>query len=60
MLYWSVVFLVLAMVAAFFGFGGVATTAVGISKTLFYVAIIVFLVTVVLGVAGRGKTTRLP
>lgn len=54
MLRWALGFLVLALVAAFFGFGGIAATSAGIAKTLFYIFLLVFLVTLVLGVvAGR-------
>jgi uncharacterized membrane protein YtjA (UPF0391 family) len=54
MLRWALGFLILALVAAFFGFGGIAATSVGIAKTLFYIFLLVFLVTLVLGVvAGR-------
>lgn len=37
MLYWSLMFLVLALVAAFFGFGSVAGTAASIAQVLFFV-----------------------
>ena len=40
MLYWTAIFLVIAIIAAAFGFGGIAADAAGISKVLF----IVFLV----------------
>ena len=54
MLRWALGFLVLALVAAFFGFGGIAATSAGIAKTLFYIFLLVFLVTLVLGVVA-GK-----
>lgn len=59
MMYWAMVFFLVAIVAALFGFGGISTVAVGMSKTLFFVALIVFLVTLVLGVSGRGRA-RIP
>ena len=37
MLYYSVVFLVIALIAAVFGFGGIAAGAVGIAKILFFI-----------------------
>jgi uncharacterized membrane protein YtjA (UPF0391 family) len=37
MLYYAVVFFVIALVAALFGFGGIAASAVGIAKILFIV-----------------------
>ena len=36
MLRWAMGFLVLALVAALFGFGGIATASAGIAKTLFF------------------------
>ena len=37
MLHYAVVFLVIALIAAVFGFGGIAASAVGIAKILFIV-----------------------
>ena len=54
MLRWAATFLVLALVAALFGFGGIAATSAEIAKLLFFVFLIVFAVTLVLGLAG-GK-----
>jgi uncharacterized membrane protein YtjA (UPF0391 family) len=53
MLYWAVVFLVIALVAAILGFGGIAGTAVGIAQILFWVFLVVFLVSLILGFSGR-------
>ncbi len=36
MLRWTVIFLVVAIVAAIFGFGGIAESAAGIAKILFF------------------------
>ena len=47
MLNWALTFLVVALIAAVFGFGGIAGTAVGIAQTLFYVFLILFLVSLV-------------
>ncbi len=48
MLRWAIFFLLLALVAALFGFGGLAAAAVEIAQILFAVFIILFLVVVVL------------
>ena len=40
MLHYAVVFLVIALIAALFGFGGIAAGAVGIAKHLYFVFII--------------------
>lgn len=37
MLYWTLIFLVLALVAGALGFGGIASAAVGIAQILFFV-----------------------
>ncbi len=39
MLHYAVVFLVIALIAALFGFGGIAAGAVGIAKLLFVIFI---------------------
>ena len=45
MLYWAVVFFVVALVAAVFGFGGIALAAAGIAKILFFLFLVLFVVT---------------
>ncbi len=55
MLYWAAVFFVIALVAALLGFGGVAVAAAGIAKILFYIFLIIFLVTLVMGLGRRGS-----
>ena len=37
MLYWTLVFLVLALIAGALGFGGIASAAAGIAQVLFFV-----------------------
>jgi uncharacterized membrane protein YtjA (UPF0391 family) len=59
MLYWAVVFLVISLVAALFGFGGVATAAAGIAKVLFGIFLILFLVFLVISLF-RGPRTGVP
>ena len=54
MLHYAVVFLVIALVAALFGFGGIAAGAVGIAKILFFVLVIMAVVTFVLSLLKRG------
>lgn len=49
MLHYSVVFLVVALIAALFGFGVIASTAAGIAKILFFVFLVLFLVSLVTG-----------
>lgn len=54
MLYWAVMFFIIALVAALFGFGGIAAGAVGIAKILFFVFLIGFVITLIMGLARRG------
>ena len=54
MLYWAMMFLIIALVAALFGFAGVTTAAAGIAKILFYIFLVIFLVTLVAGLGRRG------
>lgn len=51
-------FFILALVAAFFGFGGIATSAAGIAQVLLVLFVIGFIVSLVLGLRGRGGVTR--
>jgi uncharacterized membrane protein YtjA (UPF0391 family) len=55
MLGWAVFFLVIALVAALFGFGGIAGTAVGIAKLLFFIFLAIFVISLIMGLA-RGRT----
>jgi uncharacterized membrane protein YtjA (UPF0391 family) len=47
MLRWALGFFVVALVAALLGFTGVAVAAAGMAKILFYLFLILFLVTLV-------------
>jgi uncharacterized membrane protein YtjA (UPF0391 family) len=49
LLHYAVVFLIVALVAAFLGFGGVAGTAMEGARILFWVAIVLFLIALVGG-----------
>jgi uncharacterized membrane protein YtjA (UPF0391 family) len=44
---WALGFFIVALVAALFGFAGIAVAAAGIAKILFYLFLILFLVTLV-------------
>lgn len=55
MLYWSAIFFVIALVAAALGFGGLASGAADIGKVLFFLFIILFLVSMLVGVFSRGR-----
>ena len=49
MLHWSLMFLVIALIAAVLGFGGLAGPAIGIAKILFFVFLVLWLVSFLLG-----------
>lgn len=44
MLHWSLVFLVVALIAALLGFTGIAATSAGIARILFGVFLVLFLI----------------
>jgi uncharacterized membrane protein YtjA (UPF0391 family) len=48
MLKWAIIFLVVSLLAALFGFGGIALAFAGVAKILFFVFIILFVVSLVL------------
>ncbi len=54
MLYWAFVFLLVALVAAVFGFGGIAATASSFAQILFVIALILFVVSLIAGFARRN------
>jgi uncharacterized membrane protein YtjA (UPF0391 family) len=47
MLVWALVFLIVAIIAGLLGFGGVQSTATGIAKVLFFLFLVVFLITTI-------------
>ena len=49
MLSWAITFLVIALIAAVLGFGGIAGTAVGFAKILFFVFLVLFVVSLIFG-----------
>lgn len=54
MLSWALIFFVVAIIAAIFGFGGIAVAAAGIAKILFFVFIVLFAVSLVMSMARRA------
>lgn len=55
MLSWVVTFLVIALIAGLLGFGGVAGASIEIAKVIFFIAVVLFIVSAVISVA-RGRT----
>ncbi len=53
MLHYAVVFFIIALVAALFGFGGIAASAVGIGKVLFFVFAVMAVASFLFGLSRR-------
>jgi uncharacterized membrane protein YtjA (UPF0391 family) len=58
MLRWAVIFFIVSIVAAFFGFGGIASAAAGVAKILFFVFVALFLVALIGGLAAGRRVLR--
>jgi uncharacterized membrane protein YtjA (UPF0391 family) len=60
MLRWAAIFFVIAVIAAIFGFGGIAAGAASVAKVLFYIFLGIFLISLIVGLLrGRGGTSGL-
>ena len=55
MISWVVTFLVVALIAGIRGFGGVAGASIEIAKIIFFIAVVLFVISAVVGIA-RGRT----
>lgn len=55
MLGWALAFFIFALLAALFGFGGIAGLSLGIAKILFFVFLVVFALSLILGLTRRGS-----
>ncbi|RIK98502.1 MAG: DUF1328 domain-containing protein [Proteobacteria bacterium] len=54
MLGWVLTFLIVALIAGLLGFGGIAGASIEIAKVIFFIAIILFVVSLVMGFV-RGR-----
>lgn len=54
MLQMALLFFIVAIIAAVFGFGGIAAGAVSIAKVLFFIFLILFVVSLIVGLVRRG------
>jgi uncharacterized membrane protein YtjA (UPF0391 family) len=54
MLGWVITFLVIALIAAILGFGGIAGVSIEIAKVIFFIAVVLFLISAIVGLA-RGR-----
>lgn len=55
MLYWAASFFLIALLAAVLGFGGIASGAVDIAKVLFFIFIVLFIISFIVGLFSRGR-----
>jgi uncharacterized membrane protein YtjA (UPF0391 family) len=55
MLYWTLVFLVIALIAGVLGFSGVAVAAAGVAKLLFVVFLILFVISLASHLGSRRR-----
>jgi len=49
MLYWAIVFFIISLIAALFGFTGIAIAFAGIAKILFFIFVVLFILTLIFG-----------
>ena len=54
MLRYALIFFVVALIAALFGFGGIAAAATEIAKILFFIFVVLFVISLVAGLVRRG------
>jgi uncharacterized membrane protein YtjA (UPF0391 family) len=59
MLGWVLTFLIIALIAAVLGFGGIAGFAIEFAKIIFYVAIVLFLISAIFALV-RGRSPTMP
>jgi uncharacterized membrane protein YtjA (UPF0391 family) len=57
MLGWAVTFLIIALIAALLGFGMIAGVAIEAAKIVFFVAIVLFAISVIAGLMRGGRPT---
>ena len=49
MLSWAITFLIIALIAALLGFTSIAGTAIGFAKIIFFVFLVLFVVSLIMG-----------
>jgi uncharacterized membrane protein YtjA (UPF0391 family) len=58
LLKWAAIFFIIALIAAAFGFGGIAAGAADIAKVLFYIFLAIFAVLLIAGLVVGRKVLR--
>jgi uncharacterized membrane protein YtjA (UPF0391 family) len=54
MLWWALVFFIVAIIAAIFGFTGIAAGAMTIARVLFFIFLVLFILMLIFNFMGRG------
>lgn len=57
MLRWALVFFIVAIIAAVFGFGGIAAGATDIARVCFFFFLVIFVVSLIWGLVTGGKSS---
>jgi uncharacterized membrane protein YtjA (UPF0391 family) len=55
MLGWVVTFLIIGLIAALLGFGGIAGASFGIAKIIFFVFLVLFVLAIIFGSIGTRR-----
>lgn len=55
MLSWALIFFVIALIAAVFGFGGAASASANVAQIFFFVFLVLFVINLIMGMARRGR-----
>ena len=58
MLRWALIFFVFGLIAALLGFTGIAGTSIAIAKILFYIFLVLFLVTLLIGLFAADRISK--
>lgn len=58
MISWAITFLVIALIAGVLGFGGVAVVSIELAKIVFFVAIVLFAISAIVGLM-NGRSPRI-
>ncbi|HPA15419.1 MAG TPA: DUF1328 domain-containing protein [Desulfobacterales bacterium] len=59
MLYWALVFFVISIIAAVFGFTGIAVTTAAVARLFFFLFIVLFVIALIFGLFRRQPPSGL-
>jgi uncharacterized membrane protein YtjA (UPF0391 family) len=55
LLKWALIFFVVSIIAAVFGFGGIAAASADIARVLFYIFVAIFVILLILGIVAARR-----